>query len=408
MGVFEVLKSRGFISQCTDEERVAQLLNNTTQTIYLGVDPSFSSLHIGHSVPFYALSHLYRAGHRVISLMGGGTGCIGDPSGKTEMRKLLPYEEIKSNIQAIKNQLSRFFDFSEDRAIVENNGDWLLNLNYIEFLRTVGSHFSVNRMLSFESYKQRLEKGLSFIEFNYQLLQSYDFYMLNKNHRCHFQIGGDDQWGNIVAGIDLIRRMEGPQCYGFTCPLITTADGKKMGKSEKGALFLSPDLTSPYDFFQYWRNVHDQDVTRFLLLFTFLSEEECQELGGAKDTQINYAKERLAYEVTKQIHGEEEAEKAQAGARALFAGGADLEHIPHALLSATQLDGAGVELADLLVRSQLCKSKSEARRMIQQDAVMLNNEKVSDEKLFVIQNHVVEGAILLRVGKKKYFRFIVE
>lgn len=408
MGVFEVLRERGFISQCTDEEALKDLLNNGKIAIYLGVDPTSSSLHIGHTVPFYALSHLYRAGHTAINLMGGGTGRIGDPSGKTEMRKMLTYEEIDRNILGIKSQLSGFFDFSSENAIIANNADWLADLNYIDFLRDIGRHFSVNKMLSFEAYKKRMETGLSFLEFNYQLLQSYDYYMLNQKYGCRLQIGGDDQWGNIVAGIDLIRRMGGPQCYGLTCPLITTSDGKKMGKSEKGAVFLSADLTSPYEFFQYWRNVDDRDVERFLLLFTFLSTEECHSLGRVQGADINKSKERLAYEVTRQIHGEEEAEKALSAAHALFAGSGSLDDIPQGVIAARELQETGIEVAELLSRCKLCKSKSDARRMIAQGAVSVNDQKISDEKTMLTSAHLKDNGLLLKVGKKKYFRFMAE
>ncbi len=408
MGVFEVLRERGFISQCTDEEALKDLLNNGKIAIYLGVDPTSSSLHIGHTVPFYALSHLYRARHTAINLMGGGTGRIGDPSGKTKMRKMLTYEEIDRNILGIKSQLSGFFDFSSENAIIANNADWLADLNYIDFLRDIGRHFSVNKMLSFEAYKKRMETGLSFLEFNYQLLQSYDYYMLNQKYDCRLQIGGDDQWGNIVAGIDLIRRMGGPQCYGLTCPLITSSDGKKMGKSEKGAVFLSADLTSPYEFFQYWRNVDDRDVERFLLLFTFLSTEECHSLGRVRGAGINKSKERLAYEVTRQIHGEEEAEKALSAAHALFAGSGNLNDIPQDIIAVAELQDSGIEVAELLSRCKLCKSKSDARRMITQGAVSVNDQKISDEKAMLTMSDLRDNSLLLKMGKKKYFRFMAE
>lgn len=407
MSVLEVLRTRGFVSQCTDEQALKDLLDKETVTIYLGVDPTSSSLHIGHTVPFYALAHLYQAGHRAINLMGGGTGRIGDPSGKTEMRQMLTYEQIDQNVASIKNQLSCFFDFSQEQAIVLNNADWLADLKYIDFLRTVGCHFSVNKMLSFEAYKQRLEKGLSFIEFNYQLLQSYDFYMLNQNQGCRLQIGGDDQWGNIVAGIDLIRRMGGPVCYGLTCPLITTSDGKKMGKSEKGAVFLSADITTPYEFFQYWRNIDDRDVERFLLLFTFLSVEECQHLGRENGASINKSKERLAYEVTKQIHGELEADKALSAAHALFAGTGNLEDIPQGELKKKELQSGSIEVSELFHRSGLCQSKSDARRMILQGAITVNDEKINDEKKILHLEDIKDGGLMLRLGKKKYYRYIV-
>ena len=301
----EILKERGFVQQCSDLEGLSNLMDEGPITFYIGTDPTGPSLHIGHMVPFFAMRHLRDAGHRGIALLGGGTARIGDPSGKTEMRKLISYEEIDANTERFIDQLDRFIHFDGVNALTANNKDWLSNLNYIEFLRDIGRHFSVNRMLSFESYRMRLETGLSFIEFNYQLLQSYDYLQLYKLHGCRLQIGGDDQWGNIVAGIELIRRVEGAECYGLTFPLVTTSDGKKMGKTEKGALFLDPEITSPYEFFQYFRNVPDSDVERFLLMFTFLPIDECRYLGSLKDKALNEAKERLAWEVTSLIHGEE-------------------------------------------------------------------------------------------------------
>ncbi|HOM23119.1 MAG TPA: tyrosine--tRNA ligase, partial [Termitinemataceae bacterium] len=323
----ETLKERGFFQQCTDVEGLSRTMDEGPITFYVGCDPTGSSLHIGHMVPFFAFRHLRQAGHRGIALIGGGTARIGDPSGKTEMRKMLSYEQLDANAESIRAQLDRFIGFDGKTALTDNNKNWLADLNYIDFLRDIGRHFSVNRMLSFEAYRLRMETGLSFIEFNYQLLQSYDFLELYRRHGCRLQIGGDDQWGNIVAGIELIRRVEGAECYGLTFPLVTTSDGKKMGKTEKGAIFLDPAMTSPYEFFQYWRNIQDADLRRFLLMFTFLPTAEIDVLC-APGKNPNEGKERLAYEVTALIHGPEEAEKALAGARAAFGGGGDKSAMP--------------------------------------------------------------------------------
>ncbi|MGL4982017.1 MAG: tyrosine--tRNA ligase, partial [Treponemataceae bacterium] len=322
----QTLKERGFFQQCTDVEGLSALMDKGSVAFYVGVDPTASSLHIGHMVPFFALRHLHQAGHTGIALIGGGTARIGDPSGKTEMRKMLTYDQIDENVRAIERQLDTFIGFDGKSALSDNNKNWLADLNYIDFLRDIGSCFSVNRMLTFESYKKRMETGLTFIEFNYQLLQSFDYLQLHQRHNCCLQIGGDDQWGNIVAGIDLIRRKTGHQVYGLTFPLITRSDGKKMGKSEKGALFLDPSLTTEYDFFQYWRNVDDADVLKFLLLFTFLSVAECKQITLEGD--INLAKEKLAYEVTAVIHGKQAADKALQGAKAAFGKGGDMSAMP--------------------------------------------------------------------------------
>ena len=324
----KVLEARGFIQQCTDLASLGKLLDREPVSFYIGFDPTAKSLHAGHLVPLFGMAHLFQAGHKPIALVGGGTARIGDPSGKTEMRKMLSLEEIKSNALAIKGQIGRFIEFDNDKSLLLDNAQWLADLNYIDFLRDIGRHFSVNRMLSFETYKMRLETGLSFIEFNYQLLQSYDFLVLNQRYGCLLQAGGDDQWGNIVAGADLIRRIEGKEAYGLTFPLVTRSDGKKMGKTEKGALFLDPSMVAPYEFFQYWRNIADADVEKFLLLFTFLPVEEIKELGSLKDREINRAKEVLAFELTKIIHGKEEAEKAREASKAAFASGEDFSAIP--------------------------------------------------------------------------------
>ncbi len=404
------LQERGFIQQCTDLEGLSALMDEGPVTFYVGCDPTGPSLHIGHMVPFFALRHLHEAGHIAIALIGGGTARIGDPSGKTEMRKMLTYEQIDENSERIRKQLDAFIGFDGKTAFTANNKDWLAHLNYIDFLRDIGVHFSVNRMLSFEAYRKRMETGLTFIEFNYQLLQSYDFLQLYDRYGCRLQIGGDDQWGNIVAGIELIRRIRGAETYGLTFPLVTTSDGKKMGKTEKGALFLDPSLTSPYEFFQYWRNVTDADVKRFLLMFTFLPVSECEALGSAKDNAINQAKERLAWEVTALIHGKEEADKALQAARALFGKGGtagDADAVPTHTISAERLE-KGILAIDLFVESGLCPSKSEARRLIQQGGAFINEGKVTDLETTVDSTSSQEGILLLRAGKKRYVRVRIE
>lgn len=405
----QTLKDRGFIQQCTDIEALSRLMDEGPVTFYVGCDPTGPSLHIGHMVPFFAMRHLRAAGHNGIALIGGGTARIGDPSGKTEMRKMLSYDQLDGNTAAIRAQLDRFIGFDGKTARPANNKDWLADLNYIDFLRDIGSHFSVNHMLSFESYKIRMQTGLSFLEFNYQLLQSYDFLQLYKRYGCRLQIGGDDQWGNITAGIELIRKLEGAECYGLTFPLVTTSDGKKMGKTEKGALFLDPNMTSPYDFFQYWRNVADADVEKFLLMFTFLPVDECHRLGQAKDSGINDAKERLAYEVTSAIHGKEAADRALAAAHAAFGGGAgDVGHIPSKEIAKADLD-KGMGVLDLFVYSGLVPSKSEARRLVQQGGAMAGEKKISDEKTVIDSGWLdSDGSLILRAGKKRVFRLIAK
>lgn len=403
----EILKERGFIQQCTDIDGLSKLMDEGPVTLYEGCDPTGPSLHIGHMVPYFAIRHLHEAGNNPIVLMGGGTARIGDPSGKTTMRQIISYEEIDANAKRFLAQLDRFLAFDGKTLYSANNKDWLADLNYIDFLRDIGKHFSVNRMLSFEAYKMRMETGLSFIEFNYQLLQSYDYLQLYKRHGCRLQIGGDDQWGNIVAGIELIRRVEGVECFGLTFPLVMTSDGKKMGKTEKGALFLDPTMTSPYEFFQYWRNVPDADVERFLLMFTFLPVEECKHLAMGNDADINKAKEKLAWEVTALIHGKDEADKALNAAKAAFGGGGDIGEIPSVSISAPLLD-KGVGVLDLFVEAKLASSKSEARRLVQQGGAVVNGIKISDESAVFTGADLVDGALLLRAGKKRVCRVVVE
>lgn len=409
----ETLKERGFFAQCTDLEGLSAKMDKGPVTFYVGCDPTGPSLHIGHMVPFFALRHLRNAGHHGIALIGGGTARIGDPSGKTEMRKMITYEQIDSNVEKIKAQLDRFIGFDGTTALSDNNKNWLADLNYIDFLRDIGSCFSVNRMLTFEAYKQRLERGLSFIEFNYQLLQAYDFYMLHQRHGCCLQIGGDDQWGNITAGVDLIRRKLGGttelnkehEVFGLTFPLITRSDGKKMGKTEKGAIFLDPSLTSVFEFFQYWRNVADADVRKFFLLFTFLPVAEIDSIVKG---DINAAKERLAYEVTKEIHGTEDADKALSGARAAFSGAGDKSSMPTVELSKSLFE-AGMNVCDLYFETKLCATKSDARRLIQQGGASINSKNISDVKAVIsLADADSDGEFVVKAGKKKICRVVVD
>ncbi|MCR5123674.1 MAG: tyrosine--tRNA ligase [Treponema sp.] len=409
----ETLKTRGFFAQCTDEQALSDRMDKGPVTFYVGCDPTGPSLHIGHMVPFFALRHLRKFGHHGIALIGGGTARIGDPSGKTEMRKMITYEQIDSNAANIKKQLDKFIGFDDSSAYSVNNKDWLADMNYIDFLRDIGSCFSVNKMLTFEAYKQRLERGLSFIEFNYQLLQAFDFYQLHLRHGCDLQIGGDDQWGNITAGVDLIRRKCGGteesnaehQVFGLTFPLITRADGKKMGKTEKGAIFLDESLTSVFDFFQYWRNVADPDVEKFFKLFTFLELDEISEICKG---DINAAKERLALEVTRVIHGEEKANAALAGAKAAFSGEGDKTQMPTVEVSKASVE-EGLGILNLFVQAGLCSSNGEARKLIIGNGASLNGEKVSDPtKKLTLADLDKDGEFVLKSGKKKFCRVVLK
>ena len=399
----KILQERGFIQQCTDLQALSDRMDKGQIAFYTGTDPTGPSLHIGHMVPIFALKHLCREGHKGVVLVGGGTSRIGDPSGKTEMRKMLSYDELDKNAASIQKQIEKFLAEDIGNVRFVNNKDWLADLNYIDFLRDIGSHFSVNKMLSFEAYKKRMETGLSFLEFNYQLLQSYDFLMLNQNYNVELQIGGDDQWGNMVAGSDLIRRKGCGEVFALTFPLVTRADGQKMGKSEKGALFLDPTLVSPYDFFQYWRNTADADVEKFMLLFTFLSIEEIKAVCAG---DINKAKERLAFEVTALIHGKEEAEKALEGARAAFSGGGNKDAMPTANLSLSKLN-EGIGVIDLFAEAGLASTKSDARRLVEQGGAFINEEKISEIKAIIGKEKLdKDKEMILRAGKKRFMRII--
>lgn len=399
---------RGFIEQCTHEDEVRELLGKESVTFYIGFDATADSLTAGHFVTIMAMMHMQRAGHRPIALLGGGTTMIGDPSGKSDMRQLMTRETIDYNANRFKEQLSKFIDFSDDKAILANNADWLLDLNYIEFLREIGIHFSVNKMIAAEAYRQRMERGLTFFEFNYMLMQAYDFWKLNKLYNCVLQLGGNDQWSNIISGVELIRRKEQKPAYGLTFKLLTTSDGVKMGKTVKGALWLDPNKTSPYEFFQYWRNIEDVKVEECLALLTFLPMDEVRRLDALKDAEINYAKEVLAYEVTKIVHGEEEAVKAREASRALFGGGGKSEDIPTTTYPAARF-AEGIDIITMMCDAKLATTRSDARRTIQQGGVSVNNKKVESFDLVLTDKDFdSDGSILIRKGKKSYHRFKAE
>ncbi len=402
----EILKERGFIQQVTDEPALSQILTKEKITAYVGFDPTADSLHAGSLMPIMALMHFQREGHFPIVVLGDGTAMIGDPSGKIEMRQMLYEEQIRNNSEKIKAQLNRFLKFDEGKAALLHNGEWLLKLNYIEFLREIGRHFSVNRMLAAETYKLRLETGLSFLEFNYQLLQAYDFLMLFRSHQCILQMGGDDQWGNIVAGIDLIRRIEGKEAYGLTFPLLVAAGGHKMGKTARGALWLDPSKTSPYEYYQYWVNVDDRDVKRFLAFFTFLPMDEVNRLGSLQGADLREAKRVLAYEATKITHGEAAAQLAEESSRAIFgAGKGDLDGMPTTRISKEQLE-RGINVVDLFHQVGLISSKSDGRRLIQQGGCYVNDRKVMSIDQQITIDHLSNSGIILRVGQKRYHRVV--
>ena len=403
--VYDILLERGFIEQTTHEKEIRELLGKEKVTFYIGFDATADSLTAGHFLTVMAMMHMQKAGHKPIALLGGGTTMIGDPTGKSDMRTIMTKETIQHNADCFHKQLSRFIDFDNDKAIIANNADWLLNLNYVDFLRDVGVHFSVNKMLTAECYKQRMEKGLTFFEFNYMIMQSYDFLKLNQLYGCSLQLGGNDQWSNILGGVDLIRKKEQKPAFGLTFKLLTTSEGIKMGKSMKGAVWLDPDKTSPYEFYQYWRNIEDVKVEECLGLLTFLPMDEVRRLGALKDAEINYAKDVLAFEITKIVHGEEEAKKAMEASKALFSGGMKSEDIPTTTYSAEQFD-AGIDLITLLVDSKMAISRSDARRNIVQGGVTVNDVKITEfDKVFTSNDFDADGCLLVRKGKKAYHCF---
>lgn len=406
--IYDVLLERGFIEQATHETEIRELLGKEKVTFYIGFDATADSLTAGHFLTVMAMMHMQRAGHRPIALLGGGTTMIGDPTGKSDMRTIMTKETIEHNAECFKKQLSRFIDFDNGNAIIANNADWLLNLNYVEFLREIGVHFSVNKMLTAECYKQRMEKGLTFFEFNYMLMQSYDFWVLNKKYGCKLELGGNDQWSNILGGVDLIRRKEQTPAYGLTFKLLTTSEGIKMGKTMKGAVWLNPEKTSPYEFYQYWRNIEDVKVEECLGLLTFLPMDEVRRLGALEGAEINHAKDVLAYEITKIVHGEEEAKKAQEASKALFAGGAQSENIPSTTYTKEQFE-EGIDLITLLMDAKMTTTRSDARRNIEQGGVSVNDVKVTDfAKKFTPDDFNSDGALLVRKGKKVYHLFRVQ
>ena len=405
MTTFEELRRRGLLAQLTDEKEIEELINAGKATFYIGFDPTADSLHVGHFMALCLMKRLQMAGNKPIVLLGGGTGMIGDPSGKTDMRKMLTPETIQHNVDCFKKQMSRFIDFSEGKAIAVNNADWLLNLNYVELLREVGACFSVNRMLTAECYKQRMERGLSFLEFNYMIMQSYDFLQLFQKYGCNMQFGGDDQWSNMLGGTELIRRKLGKDAYAMTITLLLNSEGKKMGKTEKGAVWLDPEKTSPYEFYQYWRNVADADVIKCLKMLTFVPIEQIEEMEKTMEgAQFNAAKELLAYELTKLVHGEEEAEKAQAAARALFGGSGNDANMPVAEIDSADLTDGAIGLLSLLVKAGLAPSVSEARRLVQQGGITVNDEKITDAKAQI----KLGGETIVRKGKKAFKKVVVK
>ncbi len=403
MGVYEELVARGLIAQVTDEKEIRELVNSGKAVFYIGFDPTADSLHVGHFMALCLMKRLQMAGNKPIALIGGGTAMVGDPSGRTDMRQMMTPETIQHNVDCFKKQMSRFIDFSDDKALLVNNADWLMDLNYVDVLRDVGAHFSVNRMLTAECYKQRMEKGLSFLEFNYMIMQSYDFYALYKKYGCNMQFGGDDQWSNMLGGTELIRRKLGKDAYAMTINLLLNSEGKKMGKTQSGAVWLSAEKTSPYDFYQYWRNVDDSDVIKCLKMLTFLSLEEIAELEKLEGAEINKAKEVLAFELTKLVHGEEEATKAQNTARTVFAGGGKDANMPSTDLTKEEL-GEGIQILDLLVKCGLISSKGEGRRLITQNGISVNDAKVTDIFLEIKEDDFTDNELVIKKGKKVHHK----
>ena len=407
MTVYDELVARGLIAQVTDEEEIKELINNGKATFYIGFDPTADSLHVGHFMALCLMKRLQMAGNKPIALIGGGTAMIGDPSGRTDMRQMMTKETINHNCECFKKQMSRFIDFSEGKALMVNNADWLLDLNYVEVLRDIGPHFSVNRMLSAECYKQRMERGLSFLEFNYMIMQSYDFYELFQRYGCNMQFGGDDQWSNMLGGTELIRRKLGKNACAMTITLLLNSEGKKMGKTQSGAVWLDPEKTSPFEFYHYWRNVGDADVLKCLRMLTFLPLEQIDEMDKWEGSQLNTAKEILAFELTKLVHGEEEAAKAQESARALFSGG-NAANMPTAVITEENLRDGEIDIMGLLVASGLCASRSEARRAVQQGGVAVNGEKVGSIEASYKPEDINKEDFVLRRGKKNYRKIIFE
>ena len=408
MTLYDELVARGLIAQVTDEEEIKDLINNGKATFYIGFDPTADSLHVGHFMALCLMKRLQMAGNKPIALIGGGTAMIGDPSGRTDMRQMMTPETIQHNCDCFKKQMSRFIDFSDGKALMVNNADWLMDLNYIDVLREVGAHFSVNRMLTAECYKQRMEKGLSFLEFNYMIMQSYDFYTLYQKYGCNMEFGGDDQWSNMLGGTELIRRKLGKDAYAMTINLLLNSEGKKMGKTQSGAVWLDPEKTSPFDFFQYWRNVADSDVLKCIRMLTFLPLEEIDAMESWEGAQLNQAKEILAFELTKLVHGEEEATKAKEASHALFAGGGDSAHMPTAELAAADFADGDMDILALLVKTGLAPSRSDARRAVEQGGVTVADEKVTDIKTTYTAASFGEDGLVVKRGKKKFVKVIVK
>ena len=408
MTLYDELVARGLIAQVTDEEEIKELINNGKATFYIGFDPTADSLHVGHFMALCLMKRLQQAGNKPIALIGGGTAMIGDPSGRTDMRQMMPPETIQHNCDCFKKQMSRFIDFSDGKALMVNNADWLMDLNYIDVLREVGAHFSVNRMLTAECYKQRMEKGLSFLEFNYMIMQSYDFYTLFQKYGCNMEFGGDDQWSNMLGGTELIRRKLGKDAYAMTINLLLNSEGKKMGKTQSGAVWLDPEKTSPFDFFQYWRNVSDSDVLKCIRMLTFLPLEEIDAMESWEGAQLNQAKEILAFELTKLVHGEEEATKAREASHALFAGGGDSAHMPTVELSAADFADGDLDILALLVKTELAPSRSDARRAVEQGGVSVADAKVTDIKTTYSADSFGADGIVVKRGKKKFVKVLVK
>ncbi|KQC84421.1 MULTISPECIES: tyrosine--tRNA ligase [Clostridia] len=409
MKLYDELVARGLIAQVTDEKEIKELINNGKATFYIGFDPTADSLHVGHFMALCLMKRLQMAGNKPIALIGGGTAMIGDPSGRTDMRQMMTVETINHNVECFKKQMSRFIEFGEGKAMLVNNADWLTDLNYMEVLRDIGPHFTVNRMLAAECYKQRMEKGLSFLEFNYMIMQSFDFYTLYQKYGCNMEFGGDDQWSNMLGGTELIRRKLGKDAYAMTINLLLNSEGKKMGKTQSGAVWLDPDKTSPFDFFQYWRNVSDADVLKCLRMLTFLPLEQIDEMDKWEGSKLNEAKEILAFELTKLVHGEEEANKAKEGARALFAGGGNTSQMPVTELSGEDFDVDGnIGILTLLVKAGLASSNGEARRNVQQGGVSVDGEKVTEPKSVINKDNITEDGIVLKRGKKKFMKIVVK